>query len=443
MRSVLLLLSLLGSLAAQSAAPPRSWTVLVYGGSDNDSEESFCPDIQKLRTALPDSGTDEAARVAVLCLVDRSAKYSDSRTGFGSDFSGARLYELTREGARQIDPGDAMPQLAATTVDSGDPALVRDFLRYAKRHYPAEHTALVFYSHGNGAQWCPDESHGTHLTAAGLSAALAERDRVDLMVFDVCEMAALADAYQWRPREGAFAADVVVATPMAGFPLPWRRIMRHVAGAADAQVFARAIIEETKAHRASSQEESLPEHVRRVIDREAMAALDLGRVEAAARAVHGLARALAVDPGARERLLALRRDGPVMTYARDYVDIYDLARRIVAGGFGEPVARAADEVSAAVDALVVESYGMTGYAAAGGFRAGQSGVHLVFPEVGAEPATLWRRLRWYLPEADPAAGLGFALLAAGAQPGDGVVDNWFELLDAWLDDDADHNGYRY
>ncbi len=85
-----------------------------------------------------------------------------------------------------------------------------------------------------------------------------------------------------------------------------------------------------------------------------------------------------------------------------------------------------------------------------GFEDGKCGVFIVFPDGDAQvkgmlggTQPLWSRFRWYSPleaekKTDP-YGM-WAFLRDGATPGNGVVENWFELLDAWFDPDPKGNG---
>jgi hypothetical protein len=62
------------------------------------------------------------------------------------------------------------------------------------------------------------------------------------------------------------------------------------------------------------------------------------------------------------------------------------------------------------------------------------------------PDVSWGRCRWYSPLAVPGVHGRLAWCRDGAVPGDGVVQNWFELLDAWLDTPGPGegtNGYAY
>ena len=101
----------LAPLSPRASDAENAWTVLVYGGSDNDSEESFCPDMADLMDGLGAPG------ITVLGFVDRSPHYSSNRRALAGDFAGARLFRFTRGGAVPLDGGDAFPELR----DGGDP----------------------------------------------------------------------------------------------------------------------------------------------------------------------------------------------------------------------------------------------------------------------------------------------------------------------------------
>ena len=56
---------------------------------------------------------------------------------------------------------------------------------------------------------------------------------------------------------------------------------------------------------------------------------------------------------------------------------------------------------------------------------------------------MWAELAWYTPrdaedELDPYGR--WAFLEDGATPGNGQVENWFELLDLWFDDTSSDPG---
>lgn len=445
---------------AAGSLPPAAepdWTVVFYGASDNDSEQSFVPDMADLIAA---SRTAPGAQF--LFLVDRSPRHSERVGAFEEDFDDTRLFHAALGVVTRLDVGllglggeDGAPLEA----DTGTAETLAATLRFARERYPARHTALVFYSHGGGYSFCPDETSGdSRLYTAELSEALGEELSVDLLVFDVCSMAAVENAYQWRPGNGRFSARYMVATPNAGFPFPWPRIVAGL-GAGDGpplapEAFGRRIVAQSEVQRREGLSQA--PHMASEIEREAMACLDLGRAATVKQAVDRLAVALAAGD-AKEALEALRGDDellftmhymlpePERWERMPYFDLFDLARRVVlaASVFHEASVLAAEEVLQATDALVVESFGLGAYE---GFEPGKNGVHLTFPDGDSRGAsgTHWSRMRWYGPDRqlEGDAYGAYAWCRDGATRDDGVVQNWFELLDRWFDGAGDTNGYR-
>jgi len=463
MMTLILAVALQVQPAATAARPPREahdrpdWTVVVYGASDNDSERSFVPDMADLIGA-----SRAAPGVQLVLLVDRSPRYSERAGAFGEDFADTRLFHAAGGEVTRLDVaglGLGTGQDASLEADTGSAETLAAVLRFARERYPARHTALVFYSHGGGWSFCPDEtSDGSRLYTAELSEALGEELSVDLLVFDVCSMAAVENAYQWRPGNGRFSASYLVATPNAGYPFPWPRIVAGLGSGEGPQelspeAFGRRIVSETEAFRREELAHA-PDHADE-LGREAMACLDLSQAAAVKQAVDLLAVALAASD-AKEALEALRGDDELlftMNYMlpeperwerMPYFDLFDLARRIVlAGVFDEAVVHAAEEVLRTTEALVVASFGMGAYE---DFEPGKNGVYLSFPDGDGRGSsgTHWSRMRWYGPDRQTEGDAygAYAWCRDGATRGDGVVQNWFELLDRWFDGAGDTNGYR-
>lgn len=449
-------------LALSLAAPQTPWTVLVYGASDNDSERSFVPDLVDLGRGLPPSG------VECLALVDRSPEWSSEPGGFGEDFDDTRLYRVRPDGMERLAGGHEFPEIrldGSYEANTGSAETLRKFLRFARAESPSEHYALILYSHGGGYSFCPDEASGDELYTAELTQALAEEDSLDLCVFDVCLMAGLENAYEWRPAPGKFGIDVLVATPNAGAPFPWLDILSRVReGGSDTIApaeltplrFGRLIVEQMEAHR-RRELEIAPQNARFVV-REAMACLNLSRAEPVKERLDEVARALAAGD-TRSVVEAVRGVGPhsvAMHYVPEgepqawfdmpYYDVFDLATRLAGEErLSADVRSAARELAASVDELVVASFGMSHYA---GFEPGRHGVHVAFPNGEIEDAygsSGFRYLGWLHPESRTALQHAFgdyAFCRDGAIPGNGVVETWFELLDSWYDAE-DTNGYRW
>ncbi|HVS17504.1 MAG TPA: clostripain-related cysteine peptidase [Planctomycetota bacterium] len=448
--------------AASDPVPP-AWTVLVYGAADNNADGPIQEFLDGLRNAL-----DDDLGVELVLFLDRSAEHSDEAQLTGEDFTGGRLFRLRRDTAERLDGGEHFPQLAGDDpeVDSADPRTLAAFLAFGKARFPARRTALLIYSHANGETMCPDEESGRDMGIAELSDVLPASASVDFLALELCNMAGLEIAYQWRPREGVFGADVLLAIPNAGPPLDWARAFARLrspghapavvpgeerAGAPvdpatmDAAAFGTLIVEEGERGRRLS----LAAGGRGL--HESAGAFDLRRVGAVKSAFDALSVELARG-GERETFLEMRGPGPIgsaLNYSEGgpYVDAYDLCRRIaLCDVFDEATRAAAERAMDAVDACVLASFGMDGLE---GFEPGKHGLFVVAPRAdGPGQREVWRNFAWYTPKPGPGRGVHgrWAFLGDGAIEGNGLVETWFELLDLWYDDtSADpggFNGYR-
>jgi clostripain len=288
---------------------------------------------------------------------------------------------------------------------------------------------------------CPDEECGGETGIAELTDEVSREASVDFLALELCGMGGIEIAYQWRPGGDRFAADVLLAIPTAGPPLDWDRAFGRIrtpghAAPADrppldpatmtAADFGGLVIEEGQRGRVEAQRRG------RDVTHEAAAAYDLARAAGVKESVDALARALhATD--SKGAFLALRDQGAAdgaINYSEGgpYVDLYDLCRRTEgATSLGAEVRAAAGDCMRAVDAFVIDSFGMSGYE---GFEPGRHGVYIVLPAAGAE----WREFGWYTMQ--PATGGHYGrwnFVGDGAASGNGVVENWYELLDSWLD----------
>jgi len=475
--------------SAALASPPavaveRPWTFLVYGAADNNADGPILEFLDTVREAL-----DDDPGVELVLFIDRSAKYSNDAKSLGEDFSDARIYRLRKATAERVDPGADFPELAGAgehEVDSGDPAMLGKFVTFAKRRFPAKHTALMIYSHADGRGLCPDEQAGSEMRIPELRDKVGAAASVDFLGLELCNMGGIEIAYEWRPGNGGFFANVLVAIPNAGPPLDWNRAFERVRSVGHASPskekildpatmtaadLGKLVIEEGKRGR-ELMLEGAPEGMKKHLMHEAAGCYDLSVAADVKKAVDAFAVALAgKDEAAREAskraMLAVRGldvkavggktidySGGNLEYAPNF-DLYQLCARAAAS---EALSKDARDVTKrtceAVDRFVVASFGMKGLE---GFEDGKCGVYIVFPDGDAEvkgmlggTQKLWARFRWYSPleansKADPYGK--WAFLRDGATPENGVVENWFELLDAWFDPDSKvHggvNGYRW
>src|SRR5262245_65323812 len=98
-------LASLGPLTAQAPAE-RPWTILVYGGADNNADGPILFFLDQVRKAI-----DDDPGIELLLLIDRSEKFSDDATILGEDFTGARLYRLRKDSAERLAGGEQLPEI--------------------------------------------------------------------------------------------------------------------------------------------------------------------------------------------------------------------------------------------------------------------------------------------------------------------------------------------
>jgi clostripain len=415
--------------------------------------------------------------VELIILLDRMKGFSNDSQTLGENFEDTRLYRITHGKAERLEGGEEFPEITtASSYDAnmGDAATLRKFIRFGKARYPARHYALVFYSHGDGKSMCADDdSKGDALYPAELTADLFEEDAVDLLGFDVCSMGGIEDVYQWRPDNGGFHAQAMVASASVSAPWPYDRILQRIRAAG---------LEGTNHHGANGEgkpllnpatmtplalgslivEEIHGRFVEMAATRpgagshESWGCYDLSKAAPVKQAVDLMARTLATNQAkaALEEVRGSGKSPQTMNYmprgetsawtAMPYFDLYDLAKRIRDDSrFDAALREQASAVMNAVDALVVSSFGMSQYP---GFEPGKHGIYIVFPDGDATEILSgrhWKRFTWYHPTDVRAWSPFFGCLSwckDGATAANGVVDNWFELMDAWFDADNDSAG---
>ncbi len=447
-----------GDTAPHVARSTRPWTILVYGAADNSADGPIQYFLDGVRKAL-----DDDPGVELLFFFDRSAKHEKTDVLIADEFTGTRLYRIKKDSVERLSGGEFLPTIAASgaaehdvELDSADADTLKRFIDWGKATAPAQHYGVMIYSHASGESMCPDAESRHSMGIAEVSAKLGPKESVDFLALELCNMGGIEAAYEWRPGKDRFGAQILVAIPNAGPPLDWDRAFArlrskdHASSAKQpfldpatmtAAQFGALVIEEGKQGRIEAGQRGEP------AEHEAAACYDL-REAAAVKSELDRLSTLLWKAKLRDTVLDLRGPGsatPVMNYSEGgpYVDLHALGRAIErASKEAHPdVSAAASSMCAAVDRFVLASFGMGGYA---DFREGENGVFVVLP---ANKPGRWKSFKWYTPLAGEKKDYGrWSFLGDGATPGDGVVDNWFELLDAWYDESNDtggSNGYRW
>ena len=165
-------------------AADDSWTVMTYMIADTNLEFFQMEDMAEQEAVGSRPGFN------LISYVDRSADYSDEDVIGIPNWSGAKVIEVKRGGGSEVisDEGD---------VNTGDPAVLADFISRTVAAYPAAHYALIFNDHGSS--WPGVGADGSfdndQLTLEEMHQGIADGldggglDKLDLVGFDACLMA--------------------------------------------------------------------------------------------------------------------------------------------------------------------------------------------------------------------------------------------------------------
>ncbi len=205
-------------LDAEPATRPPS-TLLVYGACDNDGEPHFLGKIKDMTAAA----RDFAANEKIVVFVDRAEGHSDEPGPLAEEFTGARVYEIDRDGMRRVGH-----DLFAEWNDepaTGDPDVFARFVQFGLARGEAPYS-LAIYGHGNGRRFGYDaseeDSEAKWMTVPELIAALhsAGAARFAVLGFDVCNMGLLENAAALAP----VTERMVASAPLSG-PWPYTAIL--------------------------------------------------------------------------------------------------------------------------------------------------------------------------------------------------------------------------
>jgi len=425
-----------------TAEPKRTWTILVYGAVDNSADGGLIALLDKMRLAI-----DDDPGVELLLFIDRNRKPGKRATYLADDFTTTRLYRLRRDSVERLSGGGEFPEITVdkdVKLNSADAANLGRFIAWGKAHYPARRYGLMIYSHADGKSMCPVAATGDHMGIAELTDKVGADARVDFLALELCFMGGIEIAYQWRPGNGRFEADVLLAVPNAGPSLDWDRVFARIRSPGHASktgpTLDPASMTATDLGRLTIEECYRGRQTMKYADKEAAGCYDLHMAGAVKKAIDALSVELA-RADAKNIVLELRGSSPqsgAIKYVDDdgtvdyYVDLYDLCRRLAGcDRLGGKAREAARQVMATVERFMIVSYGMRGYK---GFEPGKNGVFIVLPS--GKPGC-WKEFGWYTPLAGKGKDYGrWSFLRDGATPGNGRVHNWFQLLEFWFDETA-------
>ncbi|MCB2314195.1 clostripain [Clostridium tagluense] len=472
----------------EAKAPNKKLTVMVYSDADNNLEQGLLEDIEEMKVGYVDNSD-----LNVIALVDRTPDYSDDETVLGENFSDARMYKIENNKVVRIEGGKNFPDITKTSqyeANMGDAQTLKKFIDSCKANYPADKYALIMSNHGGGVRKdkslqepknpkavCWDDTNDEDCLYTGeISDVLTNDESVNVLAYDACLMGAAEIAYQYRPGNGGFQANVMVASA----PIVWGEgfkydniFKRLKAGGGktsetdltlkgkeqnfdpstvtDLQLGA-LMVEEQRDAAESAKENN-----------QVLSCFDLSKIEILKNSVDKMAISLWEENKKAdiERLRGTEKKTTLLHYFDEndkrewlsypYFDLYDLCRTISTdSAFSTPIKKLATTVMQNVDDVVVYSYGGKKFK---GFTEGKTGLSVFLPDgnkmyrdVTANTSySEWKGQRWYnsidttILQPDYLYGK-LNWCKDGQTPKINDIGNWFELLDCWFDSSNGANG---
>jgi len=285
-----------------------------------------------------------------------------------------------------VQPGgrytEGVNQWSLGERNTGDPADLRAFTRWARENYPANHYLLIVAGHGYGTDGIayddssPDPSsvppgQPSRIPVGKLGEALTAEDglKLDVVFYDSCLMGLFENAYEIKDQ----AQYLVVSQNISWTIFPYDRYLRQVARNPEPEQLAQQIVQTYANHEALNGIPGTPYTI---------AALNLNQADVLRSALDELAEALIEVLGAHRNEIAAARSAAQKFVTEDedsdtrgftdieetddYIDLYDFAEQISREFARYPdttrVQTAAARVKAAVDGFVVAERHQPGHA---------------------------------------------------------------------------------
>ncbi|AWZ48896.1 clostripain [Clostridiaceae bacterium 14S0207] len=470
----------------------KKLTILYYCDADNDLEEDLLNDIEEMK-----KGYNNNPNLNLIALVDRSPKYSCNPVVLGEDFDDTRLYKIEHNSVKRLDGGNEFPEITLNSnyeANMGDPETLKKFINYGKANYKADKYVLIISNHGNGAKdkkkkklskaVCWDDSHDDGnssdcLYIGEISDYLTEEQSIDVLVFDACLMGTAEVAYQYRPGNGSFSADAMIASSPSvwaeGFK--YDKIFSRIKGGKGCsdeedltlggkeQTFDPSTItnEQLGALFIEEQRDALKDKWR---NDQQLSYYDLNKIEGVKKSVDELAVNLS-NENKKQQVCDLRgrkRKTTLIHYFDEsdeddwckypYFDLYDLCEQIsINKNFNEITKKLALKVMHNIDNMIVYSFSGDLFKGTHKFIEGKNGISIFLPDGDGEiiegytgyKFRHWETQGWYNSIDTRKVGIenSYGKLKwcqDGQNPEINKVGNWFELLDSWFDKSNDKNG---
>jgi hypothetical protein len=184
--------------SASDAGPALpAWTVLVYMAADNNLEKYAIDDLNEMLAAKI---SDD---VQLIVQIDRASGFYELGVGGLASWETMKRFRVREKQLEErADLGEQ---------NTGDPAVLSDFISWGFSEYPAQHRMVVLWDHGNAWQGYggDDSAHEDRLDQSELQEAIAaglagQAEKLDILAFDACLMSTYVAGLALRDRADYF-----------------------------------------------------------------------------------------------------------------------------------------------------------------------------------------------------------------------------------------------
>jgi len=311
--------------------PKREWAILVYIAADNDLSDLGLKDIKEMCAA------GSAPDLYVGVEIDTYGEHT-----------GSIRYEITEPDFTGKAHRTVIERLAEK--NTGDPAVLKDFLKWGQKRYPAKKRLLVVGGHGVGfrspVRDIAYDDFGSSLNMAEMEGALKEAgiksdNRLQILGFDACLMNMVEIAHHFKDQ-----AKIIVGSqhtePSDGWP--YKEVLNNAKGATPADKLAEGIVEDY-----------IKDYRKRGIKNVTQSAVQTNKTGAVIKALDTLGNALSANYEDIKKDLKSVRIQTQTFYMADYIDLIHFSEQLIRKIKNPAIAKAAKKVIEAAKAAIISN----------------------------------------------------------------------------------------
>jgi len=314
--------------------PKREWAILVYIAADNNLSDAGLKDIQEMCAA------GSAPDLYVGVEIDTYGEHT-----------GSIRYEITEPDFTGKAHRTVIERLAEK--NTGDPAVLKAFIKWGDKRYPAQNRLLVVGGHGVGfrspVRDIAYDDFGSSLNMAEMEGALKGagikgKNKLQILGFDACLMNMIEIAHHFKDQ-----AEIIVGSQHTepGDGWPYREVLnkaKKAKKAKNADALADGIVKDY-----------IKDYRKRGIKNVTQSAVQTKKTEAVIKALDTLGNALCANFAQIKKDLKSVRIQTQTFYMADYIDLIHFSEQLIRKINIPAIAKAAQKVIDAAKAAIISN----------------------------------------------------------------------------------------